>query len=77
MIKKILKPRLYSLEQIQDISQNHNLSLMTMSEGRWMNVPKLTVSVAEDADPFGVFTAVGKNPRLDQKQKFTFTLYYP
>lgn len=66
MAKKIMKPRLYTLKQIEAIAEAHEFSLMTTDERN----PQIVVSIAEDADPFGVFTQSGSG------NKFAFTLYF-
>jgi len=58
--------RLYTLKQIQEIAEVHDFSLMTTDEKN----PQITVSVAEDADPFGIFTQVTGS------SKFKFKLYF-
>jgi hypothetical protein len=67
MAKKSMKPRLYTLKQIEAIAELNNFSLMTTDE----RMPQITVSVDEEADPFGVFSHSGSG------NKFKFTLYFP
>ena len=58
--------RKYTLKQIEEIAEAHDFSLMTTDERN----PQITVSIAEDADPFGIFTQLKDSP------KFKFKLYY-